>query len=180
MRDTGIVRRIDDLGRVVIPKEIRKTLRIKEGDPLEIFTNKDELLFKKYSPLTSEMDLANSLGQSLSETSDKNCIITETDTVVFSSYKPKELIGKTISKDLEKVMKERMETTNCRTDGRSCIGLYQGDENSCENQIIVPIITNGDCYGAVILWDGDLSCRFSSSDLKLVKLASQILAKQFE
>lgn len=180
MRDTGIVRRIDDLGRVVIPKEIRKTLRIKEGDPLEIFTNKDELLFKKYSPLSGEMDLANTIGQSLAEASGKHCIITDTDTVVYSSYKAREIVGKTISNHLEKVMKERMETTNCKTDGRSCISLYQGDENSCENQIIVPIITNGDCYGAVILWDSDLSCRFNSSDLKLVKLSSQVLAKQFE
>ena len=90
------------------------------------------------------------------------------------------MVGKHVSKELEKTMKERMEITNCRLDGRSCINIFQGDETACENQIIVPIITSGDCYGSVLLWDDDGKSRFSSADLKLVKLTAEILAKQFE
>lgn len=180
MRDTGIVRRIDDLGRVVIPKEIRRTLRIKEGDPLEIFTNKDELLFKKYSPLGGETDFVFSVGESLSDTSGKNCIITDTDAVVFSSYKSKETVGATVSKDLERIMKNRAETCNCRSDGRKPISIFLGEQFDYENQIIIPVIEGGDCYGAVILWDAEKAQRFSSYDVKLVKLAADFLSKRFE
>ncbi len=180
MRDTGIVRRIDDLGRVVIPKEIRKTLRIKEGDPLEIFTNKDELLFKKYSPLGGETDLAFSVGESLTATSGKNCIITDTDTVVFSNTKAKEVIGSTVSKDIERIMKNRSEICNCRADGRKPASVFSGEAFNYENQVIVPVVSSGDCYGSVILWDEEKTLRFSSLDVKLVKLAAEFLAKRFE
>ena len=94
MKATGIVRRIDELGRVVIPKEIRKTLRIKEGDPLEIYTDRDELLFKKYSPIASFENYSEGFTKSLNAVSEKAAVICDTDTVVSATGNGcKDLIG---------------------------------------------------------------------------------------
>ena len=98
MQDTGIVRRIDELGRVVIPKELRKTLRIREGDPLEIYTNKDELVFRKYSPISAINGYAEAVADGISELTEKVCMITDTDVVVYvSGAKGKDVLGKNIS-----------------------------------------------------------------------------------
>ena len=181
MRETGIVRRIDELGRVVIPKEIRKTLRIKEGDPLEIFTDKDELFFKKYSPLSSISDYGKWVADGIQETTEKICIITDTDTVLYvSNGKHKEIIGKTLSLDIDTVLKERKSVVSCRADGGKVLPLFRGDDLVFENQIIVPIITNGDCYGSVIVVDREKGGCFNNEILKLARLGATFLSKSFE
>ena len=92
MRATGIVRRIDDLGRVVIPKEIRKTLRIREGDPLEIFTAKDgEVILKKYSPIGELNEFSQEYAETLGETLGYGVIITDLDSIISVSKLPKKL-----------------------------------------------------------------------------------------
>lgn len=181
MRDTGIVRRIDELGRVVIPKEIRKTLRIKEGDPLEIYTDKDELFFRKYSPIASIGVYAEGVAESLSEITEKECFITDTDVVVCTAgARNKEALSKPVSADAERVMKDRKSVVYSRSDGSNVIPVYEGEEVKAENRVICPIVSGGDCYGAVILSDNDKSERFISSDVKLVQLVAMVLAKQFE
>ena len=94
----GIVRRIDELGRVVIPKEIRKSLRIREGDPIEIYRRDQELVFKKYSPMSQINQMAEAVGNGIKELTEKTCLITDNDTVVYvSNSKNKDLLGKYIS-----------------------------------------------------------------------------------
>lgn len=181
MRDTGIVRRIDELGRVVIPKEIRKTLRIKEGDPLEIYTDNDELLFRKYSPIAAVGEYAEGVAASLSELTEKECFITDTDVVVcVTGTRNKEAFSKPVSMDAERIMKERKSVVYSRSDGSTIFPVYDGEEVKAENRVIVPIVSGGDCYGAVILSDNDRTQRFLASDVKLVQLAGMIIAKQFE
>ncbi len=181
MRDTGIVRRIDELGRVVIPKEIRKTLRIKEGDPLEIYTDKDELLFRKYSPILSVGSFAESVAESLSEITENECIITDTDTVVYiSGNRNKECLNKPVTEDMERIFKERKSVVLSKSDGSEIYQVCKDEQVKAENRIIVPIITNGDCYGSVILSSNDRENRFISSDVKLVQLCAMVLSKQFE
>ena len=181
MQDTGIVRRIDELGRVVIPKELRKTLRIREGDPLEIYTNKDELVFKKYSPISSISFSAQAVADGLEELTEKNCMITDNDTVIcVSGTKNKDIIGRIISSDLEKVMKERKSVMLSKSDGSKMITVIKGDECDMENQIIVPIISGGDCYGSVLIFDKDKSSRFSSAEVKFAQLGASFLSRQFE
>ncbi len=181
MQDTGIVRRIDELGRVVIPKELRKTLRMREGDPLEIYTNKDELVLKKYSPIASVNNYAQSVADGLSELTEKTCIITDTDTVIYvTGNKNKEVTGKNISVDVEKTIKERNSVILSKSDSGRIISPVKGDDMGAENQIIVPIVSGGDCYGTVMLIDREKSQRFSSADVKLVRLGATFLAKQFE
>lgn len=179
MHDTGIVRRIDDLGRVVIPKEIRRTLRMKEGDPLQIYTDKDELLFKKYSPLSSIEKFADCAAESVAEMTGKNCMIVDTDVVVYVSGRNKEIVNKNLSVSFEKILKERRDVLLSKDSGDNIVPVYQGEEVRAESRIIVPVIANGDLYGAVVVSSTENSA-VSSTDYKMVKLLASFLSKQFE
>ncbi|MBO7149996.1 MAG: AbrB/MazE/SpoVT family DNA-binding domain-containing protein [Clostridia bacterium] len=181
MRDTGIVRRIDELGRVVIPKEIRKTLRLKESDPLEIFTDKDSLVIKKYSPISSIGEFAKIVADGLEEITEKVCVITDNDAILYlSKGKMSDIIGKNISQNLIQVLKDRKSIVSSRMDGGTIIPIAIDDDFQSENQIIVPIISNGDCFGACILFDKDKTSHFDSEDVKIVQLGATFLSKQFE
>ena len=181
MQETGIVRRIDELGRVVIPKEMRKTLRIKEGDPLEIYTDKDNLVFRKYSPITSISDFAKIVADGIEELTEKVCLITDNDVILYvSKFRMKETLGKNISNNLVEVLKNRKSVISCRMDGGTIIPICENEDFQMENQIIVPIISGGDCFGACILFDKDKSSKFNSSDVKFVQLGASFLSKQFD
>ena len=109
MKATGIVRRIDDLGRVVIPKEIRRTMRIREGDPLEIYTTRDgEVIFKKYSLIGGLEEFAAQFCDTLSRSTDFSAAVTDRDAVIaIAGAGKKELLGKPVSPALEQVMDQR-------------------------------------------------------------------------
>ena len=141
MKATGIVRRIDDLGRVVIPKEIRRTMRIREGDPLEIFTDKDgELIFKKYSPIGELSDFAAQICDSLRKTTDGIAAICDRDSLIaISGGARKELQDKHISRQLSEIMENR---STYRHSGE-CMPVCEGDEKYCLS-VAAPIISEGD------------------------------------
>ena len=109
MKATGIVRRIDDLGRVVVPKEIRRTLRIREGDPLEIFTDKEgEIILKKYSPIGELSAFAKQYAESLSQMLGCLAGICDMDQVVAAAGNgKKELQDEDITRELGEFLKER-------------------------------------------------------------------------
>ena len=181
MRATGIVRRIDELGRVVIPKEMRKTLRIKEGDPIEIYTDKDHLVFKKYSPISSITEYATAVADGIEELTEKTCLITDCDVIIYASKgKLKDVLGVNISKDMEKILKDRKSVAVSSADGGTIIPFIDGEDFQSENQIIVPIISGGDCFGSVIVFDKDKSSRFNVNDVKFVQLGATFLSKQFD
>ena len=181
MNSAGIVRRIDELGRVVIPKEMRKTLRIKEGDPLEIYASHEELVFKKYSPIASVETFAKIVAEGISELTDKTCVITDTDKIVFvSSSKLKEMVGANVSKGVESILKNRKSVVNANSSGSRVLPLISNDDAGAENQIIVPIVANGDCLGSVILFDREKNQRFGEKDIQLAKLGATFLSKQLE
>ncbi len=181
MQTTGIVRRIDDLGRVVIPKEIRKTLRIKEGDPLEIYTNKEELVFKKFSPMTSISANASLVAGELSRFSGRDCFVLDTDSVIsVSDSKNKGIIGAIMSDQMSKIINNRRNFIACNGENVHPVKIYKGDENEYENQMVIPIISSGDLFGAIVLIDKDKSKRFSSYDEKMAMLGASLLSSQFE
>ena len=109
MKATGVVRRIDDLGRVVIPKEIRKTLRIKEGDPLEIFTDREgQVILKKYSPIGELSEFATGYAETLAKTTGHIVCITDKDTIIaVSGGSKKEFLEQDVSQELEKLMEDK-------------------------------------------------------------------------
>ena len=180
MLDTGMVRRIDELGRVVIPKEMRRTLRIREGDPLEIYTDRDQLIFKKYSPITQFSAFYQAVAEGLAEMSKKTCIVIDTDSVLYTTAKSKEVIGSKISNQLRECLNERKSLALSRKDGDIIVPIILGDEMVIENQIIVPVISAGDCFGALIIYDADNTRKFSYEDVKLAQLGSSVLSRQFD
>ena len=101
MKATGIVRRIDDLGRIVIPKEIRRTLRIREADPLEIFTDREgEIILKKYSPIGEMTTFARQYAESLAQVSGHTVLIADRDQFIAAAGGCRNLIGKPLSREM--------------------------------------------------------------------------------
>ena len=178
MKATGIVRRIDDLGRVVIPKEIRRTLRIREGDPLEIFTDKDgAVILKKYSPIGELGLFSKQFAETISQTIGNVVCITDKDQVItVSGGHKKELFEKAISKDLEDLINERGQVWAKKGD-KEFINLIEDNELEFESQIIMPIISEGDAIGAVIMLAEE---EVGELEHKVILCAATFLGKQME
>ena len=176
MKETGIVRRIDELGRVVIPKEIRKTMRIKEGDPLEIFTDRETLMLKKYSPVTAVEDIIKTVAESLYSVTEMNVVISNTDSIVAVKGKQaKEFSDKSISPELIRLIGERRTVV---FDGSEESVSLTADGDRFKKQIIVPVICEGDALGAVILGD-DREGAIDVGFIKLAMLSADFIARQF-
>jgi AbrB family transcriptional regulator (stage V sporulation protein T) len=183
LKATGIVRRIDDLGRVVIPKEIRRTLRIREGDPLEIFTDKEgEVILKKYSPIGELGDFASQYAESLHKTIGHITCIADRDTIIaVSGASKKEFLEKSLSADVEKVIEEKTTLVVKSPEERtiSIIADEAGDRKY-SSQVVSPIISEGDPIGAVILLSIDPNARMGEVEAKLAQSAAGFLGKQME
>ncbi|GAW91666.1 stage V sporulation protein T [Calderihabitans maritimus] len=186
MKATGIVRRIDDLGRVVIPKEIRRTLRIREGDPLEIFVDREgEVILKKYSPIGELGDFAKEYADSLYEAIGHIALIADRDNIIaVAGASKKEFLNKPIGAAVEKVMEDRKAVIiNDPGEHAYCRGcLIENEEDSCKftAEVIAPIIAEGDPIGAVILCSRDPNVKMGEMELKLAETAAGFLAKQME
>ncbi len=180
MKATGIVRRIDELGRVVIPKEIRRTLRIREGDPLELFTDRDELMLKKYSPIASIERFSEASVKSLSEQSGHLALICDTDGVLGAAGAGRKAFpGKTVSEALTEVMRARRSYLANRAEGGDVIPVTQEGGEDVTAQVIVPIVSGGDCLGAVVLLSREEGAEMDASAVKLARLTADIIANQF-
>ena len=178
MRATGIVRRIDDLGRIVIPKEIRRTMRIREGDPLEIFTESNGMVvFKKYSPIGEISEFATQYAESLAKAAGKPACITDKDNIIAVSGVPKkELREKKISEDLERIMKTKAVFT-ASTSSRS---VQIADENDkYEAGVVAPIVYDGDSIGTVI-FIAEPASEIGEVESKLAETAAGFLGKTME
>ena len=181
MKATGIVRRIDELGRVVIPKEIRRTLRIKEGDPLEIFTDREELLFKKYSPIATLDAFASGFAAALSEISGQSAAVMDTDSVICAEGEgKKDVLNKDLSDQITQMMDERKSFVANRADGAEVPTLVKGEESAFSSLVFVPVVAGGDCLGGVALYSNDEEVKFGATEIKQVQLTALLLAKQFE
>ena len=178
MKATGIVRRIDDLGRVVIPKEIRRTMRIREGDPLEIYTDKDgEVIFKKYSPIGELSDFAAQICDSLHKSTDAIAAVCDRDTVIaISGGAKRELMDKRISAGLERIMEGR---SSYRFNGGSCIPVSDGEEKFCVS-VAAPVVSEGDVMGCVLFICQNGSGACSDIEFTLAQTVASFLGKQME
>ncbi|MDD4801350.1 MAG: stage V sporulation protein T [Syntrophomonas sp.] len=185
MKATGIVRRIDDLGRVVIPKEIRRTLRIREGDPLEIFVDREgEVILKKYSPIAELGDFAKEYAESLHETIGHICMIADRDVIIaVAGGNRKEFLNKSVGKLLERALNERntiiMNDVEHPEDENVNVIKTDDREYTIKSQVIAPIITQGDPIGAVIIVSKE-GAKLGEMEVKLVETAAGFLAKQME
>ncbi len=180
MKATGIVRRIDDLGRVVIPKEIRRTLRIREGEQLEIFTGKDsEIILKKYSALGEFGKTANEICESFAEICDKVVCIVDKDQFVASSIKNDDSIkGLNISKELEKVINNRNLIVSKKGEVSFIHLSDSAFKNDYEYQLIKPIVSDGDVIGAVIMLS--TKSRINKEDENYANIIALFYEKQLQ
>ncbi len=180
MKATGIVRRIDDLGRVVIPKEIRRTLRIREGDPLEIFTERDgEVIFKKYSPIGELGDFASEYAETLSKTSGAPVLITDKDNVIAVSGAPrKELQEKRISDRLEQLMDEKRLFV-MEPGGGDPVPVVDGADKYYAG-VMAPIISEGDTIGTVVMVTDLTGDSMGEVEQKLCQSAAGFLGRHME
>lgn len=183
MKATGVVRRIDDLGRVVIPKEIRKTLRIKEGDPLEIFTDKEgEVILKKYSPIGELSEFATTYAETIAKTTGHITCITDKDTVIaVSGGAKKDFFEKNLSKELEEVL-ENKEVFKSKENNEIAIPVTQneGRERIYNSQVIYPIISDGDSIGSVILISKEPNTKMGDAEYKVAQSAATFLGNHLE
>ena len=180
MKATGIVRRIDDLGRVVIPKEIRRTLRIREADPLEIFTDREgEIILKKYSPIGEMTTFAKQYAESLAQVSGHTAMISDRDQFIAVSGGMKNLLAKNISSELEDRIEKRQAVMASKGE-RGFITVAEGDNGEYVQEAICPIISEGDVIGSVILLNTDPKKKMGEVEQKLIQSASGFLGRQME
>ena len=185
MKATGIVRRIDDLGRVVIPKEIRKTLRIKEGTPMEIYTDREgqiegEIILKKYSPIGELNTFAREYVEALVQTTGLAACITDRDLVVAAAGSgSRELEGKEISRELDMVISGR-EGKMIDGKSRDNISVISGDMDSYCGKMIQPILCASDAIGSVILLGKNEKAILGDKERVLVRTAASFLGRQME
>ena len=181
MKATGIVRRIDDLGRIVVPKEIRRTLRIREGDPLEIFTDREgEIILKKYSPIGELGQFAKQYADSLTQITGHIVAITDKDQfIAVAGPIKKDIVTKGISHDLEESINER-ETVIASKEDKNFIRIMNEDDSEFMFQVITPIISEGDAIGSVIILTKDAKTKFTETEVKLAGTAASFLGRQME
>ena len=179
MKATGIVRRVDDLGRIVIPKEIRRTLKIREGDPLEIYTEKDGgVIFRKYSPMGDLQEFAAQMCDSIFGSFGHIAAGTDRDGVIaVSGASKRELLEKPNTAELLHLMEERK---NYRYSAGSAAIKITDSADRYAIGVAVPILCQGDLMGSVVLLlDGDCT-PMTENDLKLAQTTASFLGRQME
>lgn len=182
LKATGIVRRIDDLGRVVIPKEIRRTLRIREGDPLEIFTdNNGQIILKKYSPIGELGNFAKEYAEALAQsTGHVTCISDKDQIIAVAGGSRKEFIDKSISPKLEQIIEGRTLFKAQKDDAKFIPILSEGSTDGYHSEVVFPIISEGDAIGAVIFLSSDANAAMGEVEEKLAQSAAGFLGRQME
>jgi AbrB family transcriptional regulator (stage V sporulation protein T) len=177
VKATGIVRRIDDLGRVVIPKEIRRTLRIREGDPLEIFVDRDgEVILKKYSPISELGDFAKEYAEALFDSLGSPILICDRDAVIaVAGVSKKDYLNKSVGDRIEKAMEERNPVLVTQ---QGEVSLVDGYDEELSSYTISPIIANGDPIGSVIIFSKEKT--IGEVEQKASETAAGFLARQME
>ena len=180
MKATGIVRRIDDLGRVVIPKEIRRTMRIREGDPLEIYTDREgEVIFKKYSPIGELSSFAGQYADTLHKICDLNVVICDRDAIIATAGVPKkDYMEKAVSEEMERVIESRSFYSFKQNETPFTVTPDGGHYVHCA----MPIITEGDLIGCVcsLSKEKDKADIPSDTEVKLIQTAANFLSRQLE
>ena len=179
MKATGIVRRVDDLGRIVIPKEIRRTLRIREGDPLEIYTEKDGgVIFRKYSPMSDLQDFATQICESIGDSTGRIAAVADRDSIIALSGAPKrELLDKPNSPELEKLMEQR---THYRYNPGEPVVRPTDNTDKYSLGAASPILSQGDLMGCVMLLMGEDGAPVTEADQKITQTIAGFLGKQME
>jgi len=180
MKATGIIRRIDDLGRIVLPKEIRKSLKIKEGDMLEIYVQDNgAIMLEKYEPMDNLAKLADQYVEVIADmTGYTVCASTDSYIISAAGAAKKEYLRKDLSSEVIDILNERIVWS---TKNDNSIKIIKDDiKNRYTSQIVIPIIDDGDIIGSIILFSFEGGKNITDIDISLAKLATSLLTKQME
>jgi len=181
MKATGIVRRIDDLGRVVVPKEIRRTLHIREGDPLEIFTDRDGgVVLRKYSPLGELAPHADDVTRAMESAIDGTVVICDRDNVVSvcGEYR-REYAARPLSRQMEAAMENRAALLIDRESSARFVPVYEGENTAAlRSEIVRPILSEGQVLGAVVVLSKNAARPLGEVESKSAELAALFLSAQ--
>ncbi len=180
MKATGVVRRVDSLGRIVIPKEIRRTLRLREDCPLEIFTDREgEIILKKYSPMAELSAFAKQYADALAQGAGHTVCICDRDQVIAATSGAKGLLQKNISKPLEQLIADRETRTAAKGD-REFVPISGAGDEDYTAQMIVPVLSEGDAIGAVVLLSKEPRVKMGEVEQRLAATAAGFLGRQME
>lgn len=174
MKSTGITRRIDDLGRIVIPKEIRKNLKIKENEVLEIFINNDEIILKKFSPFNDSEKVLSDYIKVINDMTGNDVIITDRDKVILSSKKLEE---KLLNKKLSEYVNDLMENRNTFLSNDMEVIEVIDNEKIKKNYYFIPFIIDSDVIGSIIMFSGK---KIDENSKSLLLIASKLLVNYIE
>ncbi len=179
MKATGIVRRIDELGRIVIPKEIRRTHKIREGTPLEIFSGENgELVLKKYSPVLELEDVASDAVKSVFDVLELDCFVCDKDSIISvegSSNFKKNYLHKFITLDLERLIENRKPVMLNTVEGANIINLFKDEQVMHSSLALVPILSQGDTYGAIGIISNSV---ISTNEIKILQTFANFISLQ--
>ena len=190
MKATGIIRRIDELGRIVLPKDIRRSLNLKVGTPLEIYIDGKTLLLKEYSQMNNLKQSSTDIVDCISSNLECDCFITDTNKVICSCGKCKkdrlkgkiffnvqEVLDSKISTVLSNIMEERKCVIHNKT-SKTKLQLVSSNIQEFCSAIICPVLVNGDVLGTIVCLSNNRD--FSSVDAKCIKIVNCLLIKQCE
>ena len=176
MTDTGIVRRVDMLGRVVIPKEIRNTFKIGFGDPMEIYTANGEIVLKKYSPIPNLHKVSEQVAESLNKMTEHSVLICDKSEYIAAVGDDVEnAASKAISSEVENVLAENKTKLSNFSDGTGTVSLYEG-ANIFHNQLFAPVTVGGETVGLIILCNTEKDKPITSSDVRLATLGAEFIS----
>ncbi|MGI6214069.1 MAG: stage V sporulation T C-terminal domain-containing protein [Christensenellales bacterium] len=174
MKSTGIVRRIDELGRVVIPKELRRTMRLREGEEMEVFTDSGgELIFKKYSALKGIKEYGEELASSITNIINKPVVITDKDNVIVDTSSNQMYLDKRISYKFERAMEKRRAVLY---KGSDAVQISDENINDVVSMVIAPVVYQGDILGALAIISKNNV--MADTEIKLAEIATDFLSKQ--
>ena len=181
MKATGIVRRIDDLGRVVVPKEVRRTLRIREGDPLEIFTDHEgEIILKKYSPIGELGQFAAQYAECMAQVLGCLVCVTDCDRVIAAAGAGrKNYYGKPLTEELEQLIADRAQQTAVK-EGQEMLKFTLDDMRDYQAQVIRVIVSEGDAIGAIVICGQREQLQDPVGSMQMAKIAAEFLGRQME
>ena len=179
MKTTGIIRKIYELGRIVIPKEIRKNLNLKNSDNLEILIEDEDIILKKYQPMGKLIAFAKCYSKTLASLSGFSVCITDTEKIIATSgCKKEKYLGESISDYVSEVMSDRVISSTMESSTKNILESKKDEEYI--SQIIAPIICDAEAIGSVIMFSNDKHSKITDLEFKLVQLTSGYLGSQLE
>ena len=179
MKYTGVVRRVDELGRIVIPKEIRKTAKIKDGDPLEFTVDNESIIIKRYYPLEKWVSYAQYVANSIKEILEKECLVVDQNKVVASSQSISDSVEKIITENLISLINKKQTVVLSKQEGAEFLTLIPEKDFNESTRIIVPIIYKENSCGAIIVLGFDETEELSTKDVNSIRICANLLSEHF-